>query len=439
MHPFPHAIPRRRFLVGLGLAATCISWPARTQPLPDLAPDGFRILRARAGTAALRGAGEPATAIVGYDGAVPGPALRLKRGEELRVRVVNELPEPTAVHWHGLRLPNAVGGMAHLAQPPIAPGGSFDYRFRPPDAGTFWYHPSPQSPQQRGRGLHGLLVVEEGPGVEVDRDVGLLLEDWRLAPDGGIDATPDGPGRTLLTGNGAPALDLPVRTNERLRLRLVNTAVARALTLRIDRHAAWVMAIDSQPAEPFLARDSRLTLAPGCRADLFIDATLAAGDSAPIMVETAAGGLPLARLVYGRGTARAAPLPEPRPLPPNPLPERLDLWRSLRVNVPLDALATASTPLRNQPPLATVRRGRVATFVLINRGQHAIAAHIHGHYTRLLDRRDDGWKPFWLDTVVVPGGQTERVAFLAENVGRWLLDVQAIERPERASAWYEVD
>ena len=100
------------------------------------ASDAFRLLRAHPAGASASGA-DPA---LRYDGSLPGPTLRAKRGEELRVRLVNALAEPTGVHWHGVRLPNAMDGAPPLTQPAVEPGASFDYRFRPPDAGTFWYH-----------------------------------------------------------------------------------------------------------------------------------------------------------------------------------------------------------------------------------------------------------------------------------------------------------
>ena len=130
---------RRRVVTGAGLAVACAVLPARART-ETAAADEFTVLRARTGSAALRGEGQPSTSIWGYQGMVPGPTLRVKRGEEVRVRLVNELREPTIVHWHGVRLPNAMDGVPHLTQHPIEPGASFDYRFRAPDAGTFWYH-----------------------------------------------------------------------------------------------------------------------------------------------------------------------------------------------------------------------------------------------------------------------------------------------------------
>src|SRR5262245_41488434 len=133
-------LSRRYVLAGAALAVTCASLPSRAQ----VSAEGFRVLRARPGTAAPRGGGQPQTAIWGYDGSAPGPVLRVKRGEELRVRLVNELPEPTTIHWHGLRLPNAMDGVPGLTQPPVPTGAHFDYQFKLPDAGTFWYRPAGQ-------------------------------------------------------------------------------------------------------------------------------------------------------------------------------------------------------------------------------------------------------------------------------------------------------
>src|SRR5262245_14340778 len=141
-------LSRRWFLAGL--AVTGLTLPARAQPGPE------RVLRARPGSATLQGEGRPPSPIWGYDGIAPGPVLRIKRGEELRVRLVNDLPEPTTIHWHGVRLPNAMDGVPELTQPPIAPGASFECRFRPPDAGTFSYRPA--GTMQIARGLRGALI-----------------------------------------------------------------------------------------------------------------------------------------------------------------------------------------------------------------------------------------------------------------------------------------
>jgi len=194
-----------------------------------------------------------------YEGAIPGPLLRLRQGEELHLRLFNELDEPTSLHCHGVRGPNAMDGVPDLTQMPVAPGGSFDYRFRPPDAGTFWYHA--HSAEQLDQGLHGALIVDEQEAVDVDRDVALVL--------GMPDPTQPSAREPALV-NGAVRPDIAVRPGERLRLRLINATSARGYALRLPGAAPWVMAIDGQPAEPFVPREGRLGLAPGGRLDLFL-------------------------------------------------------------------------------------------------------------------------------------------------------------------------
>ena len=133
---------------------------------------------------------------------------------------------------------------------------------------------------------------------------------------------------------------------------------------------------------------------------------------------------PIARLAYqGGADARATPRSEPSPLPPNPLPARIDLRGSLKAELtlgdgrPLDPAG---------PPLFTVRRGRAATLGVRNPTGHPQVVHLHGHHFRLLDRLDDGWKPYWLDTLVV-GEQVERIAFVADNPGKWLIRCRRLE------------
>jgi FtsP/CotA-like multicopper oxidase with cupredoxin domain len=477
----PH-LSRRRLLAGAGVAFTFIALPRALRaaaPAAEVAPDGFRVLRAKPGAVALRGAKEKPTPIWGYDGAVPGPTLRLKRGEEVKVRLINELDQDTVIHWHGLRLPNAMDGVPHLTQMPVAPGKSFDYRFKAPDAGTFWYHTHERSSEQMARGLYGLLVVEEPEPVEVDREVVLAIDDWRLTGDGVIhpsfgnlhDAAHAGRLGQYITLNSADTLDVPVKTNERLRLRLINTANSRVFTLRFDRHQARVMAVDGQPAEPSIAPNGRVLLGPGNRVDLYVDATLEPGAHSAILVDDLRGGeIEVGRLVYAAGSpVRPAPLGEPKPLPPNPLPERMDFAGAHKMDVPLDggmmspmmmgmmrggsgvpghgidprqriwALAGFSSSGHDGPPLFKVKRGRAVMLSFPNRTAFAHAMHIHGHHFRVLDSRDDGWKPYWLDTVMVNARETQRIAFVADNPGKWMIHCHMIEHMATGmAAWFEV-
>lgn len=410
---------------GAVLAAPCLA---------SAQPDGFRVLRARTGTAQLRGPDRGTTAIRGFEGAVPGPALRVKRGEELKVRLVNELVTNTAIHWHGVRVPNAMDGVVGLTQAAaVGPGESFEYRFTPPDAGTFWYHAAPRPIEDRA--LYGLLIVDEPEPIDVDRDVALIFDAWALGADGSVDRD----GVTSFTANGRSAFDIPVVANERVRLRLVNAARNEFMTVRLDRHAATVMATDGQPAEPFPARDGRLALAPGNRVDLFINMTLPPGTAAPIFVGSDGREVPLARFVYSTAPPlRSAPKGVPKALPANPLPERMNFAAAIKLEIALDdprhrpAPGTFGRPLFTTVPRPTVQIG------FKNPTDRAHVVHLHGHSARLLDALDDGWKPFWLDTILVPPQRTTRIAFVADNRGKWLIESQVLGGESGIRAWFEI-
>jgi FtsP/CotA-like multicopper oxidase with cupredoxin domain len=389
MRPF-NPITRRAVLAGaLAVAAS----PSAAQT------DGFRVIRARDG---------------GYDGKAPGPVLRVRRGDEVKVRLINELAFATSIHWHGVRLQNAMDGTS-LTQALVAPGASFDYRFVPPDAGTFWFHPPVRAAQDRA--LYGLLIVDESQPVDADRDVALVLDR--------VDSK--------FSVNGLDKLDIPVVANERIRLRLINAA-ARFVTLRIDGQPMHVVAIDGQPAEPFLSRESRITLSPGNRADVFIDAVMKPGSIAPIVVQNDGADAPLARLVYADAApARALPRAEVKPLPANALPEQMDFKGALRIDLDPNAGDIGVPP----KPLFSAKRGRTVQLAIRNRAEHPCVLHIHGHHVRLLDALDDGWKPFWLDTILCVPQTTTRVAFVADNPGKWLLNARRLGEGQ-SLAWFEV-
>src|SRR3546814_4138251 len=141
-----------------------------------------------------------------------------------------------------MRVPNAMDGVPHLTQKPVAPGETFHYEFECPDAGTFWYHPHQRSLEQVGRGLYGPLIVEEPEPVAVDRDVTWVLDDWRLLTDASIsgdfgsmmDTGMAGRIGNTVTITGRLPDTFPVRAGERLRLRLINAANARIFGLEFE-------------------------------------------------------------------------------------------------------------------------------------------------------------------------------------------------------------
>jgi FtsP/CotA-like multicopper oxidase with cupredoxin domain len=155
---------------------------------------------------------------------LPGPTLLLKRNEPLAITVVNELPEPTAVHWHGIELESYYDGVPDYAgddtrtAKPIAPGGSFDAHFTPPRSGTFIYHTHLDDTRQQRAGLTGaLLVLDDPASYDATRDFVMLVTTPRKAADNGV---------VLLNGSSTPAAK-ELKVNERYRFRFINVHIFR--------------------------------------------------------------------------------------------------------------------------------------------------------------------------------------------------------------------
>ena len=189
------------------------------------------------------------TQIWGFDGIAPGPEIRIKQGARVQRRIVNDLPDPTSTHWHGIRIDNAMDGVAGLTQDAIRPGDSFDYDFVVPDAGTYWYHAHNRSFEQVARGLQGALIVEEAEAIDIDREEVLTLDDWRIDPETAQIADTFGAMHDLshagrlgnyITTNGVYNLAKTVKRHERLRLRLINASNARIFQLTLEGLVLWL-------------------------------------------------------------------------------------------------------------------------------------------------------------------------------------------------------
>jgi hypothetical protein len=424
-------LDRREMMAGLGAAALTPMWPSAGfgQGGPVLQLEG------KVENLTLR-AGVPPTPVWGLG----EPDLRFRRGDIVEVGWNGFSDHLAMLNWRGIDgapevepLPARLFKVTKLM--PLRHAGTFlcDLGL----LGDGQAQPSRAYP----------LVVRENEPVAVDRDEVFLSEDWRVLPDGtaiapGIepkDATP------TFTVNGRASFEISVRTNERVRLRFISACQRAVIATKIENYEVRVMAIDGQPSEPFQARNGALVLAPGGRADVFIDVAMPAGTSTPILLHDGKEARPIGRIVVsGEPPIRPAPLPPAPPLPSNGLPERLDLKNATRVDLTLGGAqgdwVTPAKFIATAPPAFRAKAGRVVVLALTNRATIATVFHLHGHHFRLLDRLDDGWKPFWLDTLAIEPGQTQRIAFLAEHAGRYLIESVATDwAAPRLVRWYAVE
>jgi FtsP/CotA-like multicopper oxidase with cupredoxin domain len=454
-------LSRRTFLAASGVAAAGALFPKR----PGRADVVRHHLAAAPGRASLVGSSFPETAVWSYNGMVPGPEIRLRQGERLEIAVENRLAEETTVHWHGLRVPNAMDGVPHLTQRPISPGETFVYAFDVPDAGTYWYHPHQRSFEQVGRGLYGPLIVEEREPLEVDRDVTWVLDDWRLLPDAQIsgdfgnfmDASHNGRVGNTVTVNGRIPETFAVRTGERLRLRLINAANARIFGLEFEGHRPTVIALDGQPVMPH-APDGRIVLGPAMRADLILEMNGEPGERYTIAdVFYRDLEYRLLDLVYEEvQPLREHPLDAPVRLVTNTMPEP-DLAAAERHDVifgggMMGGMITAmmggrQTDMRGmmQRGMAWAINGVVASghvmepFLKLERGGSYVLAmhndtawhhpmHLHGHAFRVIARDGQPTRyQEWQDTVLMAPRERVEIAFVADNPGMWMFHCHILE------------
>jgi FtsP/CotA-like multicopper oxidase with cupredoxin domain len=471
----PFAATRRQLLAGLGSSALVPALPARAQdPKPGEAgkpaPESpTRTLVAAPAKVRLRPAPAAESEIWAFDGATPGPALRIKQGETLKLKLENRTAAPLSLHWQGLRGEASQDGVGGFSQPSIAPGESYEYRLTPQDSGTILYRPLVVggSSEPAGRGLSGLLIVEEREPPAVDLDLPVLVGDWLIGDDQAIQPfdlksmSSAAAGRlgSWLTVNGKPPPQ-PIRLppGSRVRLRLANGCNARIMRLRFDGTKAAVISVDGQPTETFEPVHAQLPFAPGTRYDVVLDLPIESGAS--VNVTALIGpGLPLVRIVT-EGAAKVPPAARPA-LKLNPaLPAAVRMQDALRPEMLIEGggkltpdrvldfagldlarpwLVNGGTGTKDGKPLFSVKRGTPIVMAIDNRTAFIQPMHVHGHAFRLLHPLDDGWENYFLDTVQIPEGKKRHIAFIAENPGRWLISSTVLERFDLGLwSWFEV-
>ncbi len=412
-----------------------------------------------------------------YGGALPGRELRLKQGERVRIRVDNGLPEPTSIHWHGIRLRNPADGVPGLTQKAIAPGASFLYDFTPPDAGTYFFH-SHQG-MQLDRGLHAALIIEpKREELSYDSEAVLVLDDWLDGVAGSPDkqlaqlkgrgmnmgamAAPPPPGspkgrHTTLDGrapgpdhlaqlanlmeqkkldvgdvtypmfliNGRPPEDpvqVVARKGDRVRLRLINAAADTTFLFFVEGRPLTVTHTDGAPIEH--VRTDALVLGMAERYDVLVE--LGAADSQRIVA------LPLGKPSRAVGvlrrkgtTTRALPADAPLAVPPR-VASYSDMKDPARPPALTDVRETRLDLAFRMPYVWTIggqafpkadvieaERGQAQRFVMRNTTTMPHPMHLHGH-----SFRPAGGGPL-KDTILVLPKRETAVEWVADNPGTW--------------------
>lgn len=383
-----------------------------------------------------------------YNGQVPGPTLRVRVGDTIRARLKNELPQPTTIHWHGLRLPNAMDGVPFVTQAPVLPGDSFVYEFVARDAGTFWFHPHVRGSEQVERGLYGVLIVEPAEPAK-SREVVWVVDDWLLDESGQLDPrfvtrhdlAHDGRWGNVLTVNGYVRPELVLRSGERTRLRIANVANGRVFALDLSALGGKVVAFDGLAVGNTLDT-RRIELAPGNRVDL------------ELFPKEPTLGEPL--LVVDRFTRRENVLASIRIEPSSaPLPESLQTtstpgfvpsWAGAEA-LPVDHVFSLNA--RRGGPFGLewtinervmrheqgdhagsehhevpyrLERNRFTKIRFVNESARLHPMHLHGVFFKVLARNgnavDEG---HWRDTVLVGPRETIDIGTIPTELGSWML------------------
>jgi FtsP/CotA-like multicopper oxidase with cupredoxin domain len=368
----------------------------------------------------------PGLVVDGYtlNGTSPGPALRVRQGDLVQVRLTNEsVPDGVTLHWHGVDVPNAADGVAGVTQDAVRPGEAFTYRFVADRAGTYWYHAHQLSHEQVRRGLLGALVVEPADHPAPSDGAAAVLDQVALVHTYA--------GQRTINGDVG---DVPqtAEPGTRVRVRIINSDNG-AVPVWVDGAPFRMVAIDGTDVhEPTTVTDAYVPVTAGGRADLEF---VTPADGSGVRVEM--GGA--AALVVGPARVKTTSPGRPRE-PVDPLtygsPAPLDFdpaaadrdfeYRIGRRPGFVDGVPgmwwTVNGHLYPDVPMFMVAEGDVVRMRITNASSEVHPMHLHGHHAVVLAR--DGvpsrGSPWWVDSLDVGPRESYDIAFVADNPGIWM-------------------
>jgi FtsP/CotA-like multicopper oxidase with cupredoxin domain len=466
-------MPRTSFAPAVLFAAALNAWlPAPSAAATPIAPPGWdadvKLAEARdtnadpqiveieltAKIAAVAvGQGKTVTAWT-YGGGLPGPLIRTRVGDRLIVHFTNQLPQPTTVHWHGVRVPIEMDGVPDVSQPEVKTGETFTYDFVVRDAGLFWYHPHVASAAQVGFGLYGALLVEDpNDGVGIADELTLVLSDIGFDGKGVLDrADVGGPAGMVFGREGAYVLangkinpTLRARSGALQRWRIVNAAKSRYFLLDLDGQPFTVLGTDGGLQERPATVES-LLITPGERADVVVAPT-----------GTPGGMLTLRAMLYNRGYGSVeyrnvedvlslAFTDEPAvATPPLPSTRRTFEVASVADARPVDVVLTLppagadgksefqvnGVPYwKARPYMAAL--GEKQVWTVKNDSKFAHPFHLHGFFFLPLDADLKPIRPMaWKDTINIPLDGTVRfLVVFDERPGLWMFHCHILDHAD---------
>lgn len=383
-----------------------------------------------------------------YNGLLPGPFIRAKVGDTLVVNFRNSLPEPTTIHWHGVRVPNDMDGAPGMTQALIEPGGTFRYTFVLRDAGTFWYHPHHSSSNQVGRGLYGPIVVDDPAEPDVFGDeLVLVLSDISVDDDGAVADGDSGgsfgdlfgrEGKVMLV-NGRVLPTLRARAGKPQRWRIINAARARYYSFRLGRDAVVRIGGDGG----LIGRPEPLTvvdLVPGERMDVVFTPQFAPGSQVPLRWRPVDRGY---GTVFGRSAEpimEISTVDEP-PVASDPVPDRLREIQAVDISdvvthtldLTIETRGAAvemginGVPAWRAAPLQA-RIGETHVWTITNNSAFDHPFHLHGYFFQVIA---PGLPPEWKDTVNVPVDSSIRIAIrFDERPGMWMYHCHILDHAD---------
>ncbi len=391
-----------------------------------------------------------------YNGTLPGPTLRITQGQTLRVRFQNNLPESTAVHWHGQPIQLGMDGVPDISRPAIAAGQEFIYELRDLIPGSYWFHPHGHE-MQLDMGMAGMLIVDPAnpandPAFDVEQTI--VLDEW-TNPLGGAFS-----GHLLNGRNSAGQLPIAVQAGQRLRLRIVNAAAENNYVFALDGHPMTVTHADGNRVQPVVVQ--AIPIGIGERWDVLVDCVNPGTWSFAVSLIENRNATVVRGVVQYAG--QTGPLPAATFVPSNLATGSLLNYVQLASYFPVQPIT--ATPNRtftaafamsmgmggggmvmthtingqtwpNVTPFL-VAHGDQVQMTMFNNGMNGMPmmpeyhpAHVHGHFFRLMGTAGGTANPPQKDTVLLrplgQAGSSVTVQMTMDNPGRWLLHCHHME------------